>query len=236
MEEISIRFLELSIRWLPHMLLFDSNKKKVRRLAMNHQTQTFLDTGRQVLQDEIHSLQLLETKLDEKFERACELVMNCRGRVIFTGVGHSGHVGNKSAANMSSLAKPAYFLHAGEATHGDLGLVQPDDVVILISNSGETKEVLTILPQIKVLGVKTISITGNLQSTLARESDVALHHGAEEEAGPFKFAGSSSALNTMALCDAMVMAVAAAKGMSGEEYLKAHPGGEVGRKLTEEYK
>lgn len=194
-----------------------------------------LETGREVLKDEIRSLQNLADKLDEKFALACELVMGCQGRVIFTGVGHSGHVANKSAANMSSLAKPAYFLHAGEATHGDLGLVQPDDVVILISNSGETKEVLTILPQIKALGAKTISITGNLQSTLARESDVALHHGAEEEAGPFKFAGSSSALNTMALCDAMVMAVAAAKGMTDAEYLKAHPGGEVGRKLKEKY-
>lgn len=203
---------------------------------MDHQTQVFLDIGQQVLKDEVESLQNLKATLDEKFAQACELVMGCKGRVIFTGVGHSGHVANKSAANMSSLAKPAYFLHAGEATHGDLGLVQPDDVVVLVSNSGETKEVLTIFPQIKALGAKTISITGNLQSTLARESDVALHHGAYEEAGPFKFAGSSSALNTMALCDAMVMAVAAAKGMTGEEYLKAHPGGEVGRKLKEEYK
>lgn len=203
---------------------------------MNNQESVLLSTGQQVLKDEIKSLQHLEATLDQRFTQACELVMGCKGRVIFTGVGHSGHVGNKSAANMSSLAKPAYFLHAGEATHGDLGLVQPDDVVILISNSGETKEVLTILPQIKAIGAKTISITGNLESTLARESDVALHHGAEEEAGPFKFAGSSSALNTMALCDAIVMAVAAAKGMNGEEYLKAHPGGEVGRKLKEEYK
>lgn len=195
-----------------------------------------LVTGREVLTDEIRSLQNLTTNLDERFEKACELVMGCRGRVIFTGVGHSGHVANKSAANMSSLAKPAYFLHAGEATHGDLGLVQPDDVVILISNSGETQEILTILPQIKKLGAKTISITGNLQSTLARESDVALHHGAEEEAGPFKFAGSSSALNSMALCDAMVMAVAAAQGMTGAQYLMAHPGGETGKKLKEGYK
>ena len=196
----------------------------------------YIKIAHDVIKDEIRSLKNLAEKLDEKFAQACDLVMGCQGRVIFTGVGHSGHVANKSAANMSSLAKPAYFLHAGEATHGDLGLVQPDDVVILISNSGETKEVLTILPQIKALGAKTISITGNLQSTLARESDVALHHWAEEEAGPFKFAGSSSALNTMALCDAMVMAVAAAKGMTDAEYLKAHPGGEVGRKLKEKYK
>ncbi len=195
----------------------------------------FLRTGREVLADEIQSLQNLYSNLGEEFKHACELVMNCQGRVIFTGVGHSGHVASKSAANMSSLAKPAYFLHAGEAAHGDLGMVQADDVVILISNSGETREVMTILPQIKALGAKTISITGNLQSTLAKESDIALYHGAEEEAGPFKFAGSSSALNTMALCDAMVMAVAAAEGMTEEHYLDFHPGGEVGRMLKEKY-
>lgn len=193
----------------------------------------FLTIAHQVLEDEIRSLQNLNAKLDERFEEACQMVMACRGRVIFTGVGHSGHIGQKSAANMSSLAKPAYFMHAGEAAHGDLGMVQPDDLVILISNSGETAEVLAILPQIKRLGAKTIAIIGNLQSTLARSCDLALHHGAEEEAGPFKFAGSSSALNTMALCDALIMAVAAEQGLSDEDYLKAHPGGEVGRKLKE---
>ncbi|HUV15200.1 MAG TPA: SIS domain-containing protein, partial [Pelolinea sp.] len=123
----------------------------------------------------------------------------------------------------------------GEATHGDLGLVQPDDLVILVSNSGETAEVLAILPQIKRLGAKTIAMVGNPQSTLGRECDLALPHGAEEEAGPFKFAGSSSALNTMALCDALIMAVAAYQGFSDEDYLKFHPGGEVGRKLKEKH-
>jgi arabinose-5-phosphate isomerase len=196
----------------------------------------FLDTGRSVLDDEIRELKNLASILDEQFEKACDMVLNCNGRVIFTGVGHSGHVAAKSAANMSSLAKPSYFMHSGEAAHGDLGLVQPEDVVILISNSGETTEVLTILPQIKALGVQTISITGNLESTLAKMSDVALYHGAKEEAGPFKFAGSSSALNTMALCDAMVMAVAAALGMTDAKYLNFHPGGEVGRKLKEKFK
>ncbi|HUV16661.1 MAG TPA: SIS domain-containing protein, partial [Pelolinea sp.] len=112
----------------------------------------------QVLEDEIRSLQNLNANLDERFEAACRMVMECSGRVIFSGVGHPGHVATKSAANMSSLAKPAYFLHAGEATHGDLGLVQPDDLVILVSNSGETAEVLAILPQIKRLGAKTIAM------------------------------------------------------------------------------
>jgi len=131
------------------------------------------------------------------------------------------------------LCKPAYFLHAGEATHGDLGLVQADDVVILISNSGETSEVLQILPRLKELGVVRIAIVGNVSSTLADECDLVLPIAAGEEAGPFKFAGSSSALNTMALCDAMVMAIAAAQGLTAEDYLKGHPGGAVGQSLSD---
>jgi arabinose-5-phosphate isomerase len=191
----------------------------------------FIGTARQVLRDEITSLQQLEGSLGDHFSAACQAVIACSGRVIFTGVGHSGHVGNKSAASMSSLCKPAYFLHAGEATHGDLGLVQADDVVILISNSGETAEVLVLLPRLKTLGVKRIAIVGNPASTLAKNCDIVLPISAGEEAGPFKFAGSSSALNTMALCDALIMAIAAAQGLTAEQYLQGHPGGSVGKTL-----
>jgi arabinose-5-phosphate isomerase len=191
----------------------------------------FIETARHVLSDEINSLQRLEVALDVDFGRACEAVMGCKGRVVFSGVGHSGHVGNKSAASMSNLCKPAYFLHAGEATHGDLGLVQADDVLILISNSGETGEVLQILPRLKALGVTTIAIVGKVDSTLARSCDIVLPIAAGEEAGPFKFAGSSSALNTMALCDALIMAVAAAQGLTAEVYLQGHPGGAVGKQI-----
>jgi len=194
----------------------------------------FIETAQQVLSDEIVSLKRLEKSLEDWFTQACEAVMACEGRVIFTGVGHSGHVGNKSAANMSSLCKPAYYLHAGEATHGDLGLVQADDVVILISNSGETSEVLSLLPRLKELGVVTIAIIGNESSTLAKQCDIVMPISAGEEAGPFKFAGSSSALNTMALCDAMIMAIAAAQGLTSEEYLRGHPGGSVGKSLKEQ--
>jgi arabinose-5-phosphate isomerase len=202
---------------------------------MTQENELLLKTAHQVLADEIRSLQNLNTIIDPEFERACRMVMNCKGRVIFTGVGHSGHVGNKSAANMSSLCQPAYFLHAGEAAHGDLGLVMKDDVVILVSNSGETAEVLTILPQLEQLGVKTIAIVGNTSSSLAQACDVVLPIGAEEEAGPFKFAGSSSALNTMALCDALIIAIAAEKGLREEDYLKAHPGGAIGKQLKEKH-
>ncbi len=202
---------------------------------MSAKNPILLITAHQVLEDEIRSLQNLNTVLDDRFEKACQIVLKCKGRVIFSGVGHSGHVAKKSAANMSSLNTPAYFLHAGEASHGDLGLVRKEDVMILISNSGETTEVLAILPQIQNLGVKTIAIVGNLNSCLALACDVTLTHGADEEAGPFKFAGSSSALNSMALCDALIMAVTAFKGFSDKDYLNFHPGGEVGKKLKEKY-
>ena len=202
---------------------------------MPNKNAILLKTAHRVLEDEIRSLQNLNMLLDDRFEKACQIVLKCKGRVIFTGVGHSGHVGKKSAANMSSLNTPAYFLHAGEASHGDLGLVQKEDVVILISNSGETAEVLAILPQIKQMGAKTIAIVGNMKSRLAVGCDVALPIGADEEAGPFKFAGSSSALNSMALCDALIMAVAAYQGFSEQAYLNFHPGGAVGKKLKEKY-
>lgn len=198
---------------------------------MSQTKDALLTTAHQVLADEIRSLQNLNALVDTEFELACQMIMDCKGRVIFTGVGHSGHVANKPAANMSSLCKPAYFLHAGEAAHGDLGLVTKDDVVILISNSGETAEVLAILPQIKRLGVKMISIVGNTASSLAKARDVVLPIGVDEEAGPYKFAGSSSALKTMALCDAMIIAIAAYNGLREEDYLKTHPGGVVGKQL-----
>ena len=202
---------------------------------MPNKNALLMKTAHQVLEDEIRSLQNLNMLLDERFEKACHIVLKCKGRVIFTGVGHSGHVAKKSAANMSSLNTPAYFLHAGEASHGDLGLVQKKDVVILVSNSGETAEVLAILPQIKQLGVNTIAIVGNINSRLAAGCDVALPIGSGEEAGPFKFAGSSSALNSMALCDALIMAVAAYQGFSEQAYLNFHPGGAVGERLKEKY-
>lgn len=203
---------------------------------MANKKEILLATAHQVIEDEIQSLEKLNSLLDERFEEACRLIAACKGRVIFTGVGHSGHVGKKSAANMSSLNTPAYFMHAGDASHGDLGLVTKEDVVILISNSGETAEVMAILPQINHLGVKTIAMVGNLQSSLARNVDVALPIGVKNEAGPFKFSGSSSSLNSMALCDALIMAVAADKGFSEQDYLNFHPGGAVGKMLKEKLK
>lgn len=202
---------------------------------MTSQPQSFLTTAHHVIEDEIKELQNLNAILDERFAAACRMILACRGRVIFCGVGHSGHIAGKSAANLASLTRPAFFLHAGEAAHGDLGAVSGDDLVIFISNSGETAEILNILPQIKAVGAKTIAIVGNVQSSMAQTCDLALPHGAQQEAGPIKYAGSSTALNCMALCDALVMATAVEQGMTEEAYLHFHPGGAVGKKLSEKY-
>jgi len=197
--------------------------------------QDYLETGRQVIGDETRAMQQLHGTLDEAFAKACGMIAACQGNVIFCGVGHSGHVAAKSASNMSSLCHPAVFMHAGEAMHGELRLVQPRDVVIFISHSGETQEVLSIIPRIQSLGCGTISITAKPESTLAQVCDAALLTGVKEEAGPLKFAGSSSALISMAICDALAVAVAVSSGLTEEAYLESHPGGSVGAALRQSH-
>jgi arabinose-5-phosphate isomerase len=196
-------------------------------------THTYIETARQVLSDETKALDHLTAVLDDRFSDACRMVESCRGNVIFCGVGHSGLVAAKSASNMSSLCHPAFFMHAGEAMHGDLRLVQPEDVVIFISNSGETQEILNLLPRIGQLGCGMIAIVGKPDSTLARMCKVVLVTGVTEEAGPLKFAGSSSALVSMAICDALAIAVAVSQGLTEAAYLESHPGGAVGAHLRE---
>lgn len=191
----------------------------------------YLKTGRQVLRDEIEAMRRLDAILDESFERACRMIDTCRGRVVFVGIGHSGHVAAKSASSFSSLGILSFFLHAAEAVHGELGALATGDVAILISNSGETAEILALLPRIKELGIGSIAIVGKPESTLARNCDVILPTGFTQEAGPLKFAGSSSGLLSLALCDMLAMAVAAARGLTAEAYSKHHPGGAVGASL-----
>jgi len=191
----------------------------------------FVKIAHNVLQNETSALQHLDLLLDQEFVKACKLIEACSGRVVFTGIGHSGHVAAKAASSMSSLQIPSLFLHAAEAVHGELGVVTAGDVVILISNSGETQELLTILPRILEVGARTIAIVGNPHSLLAQHCEVVLHTGFKQEAGPFKFAGSTSTMLSMALCDALAMAVAAARGLTEREYAKNHPGGAVGGQL-----
>jgi arabinose-5-phosphate isomerase len=187
--------------------------------------------AREVLEIEAAAIHGLIAKLDGSFQQAVDLILACRGRVTVSGIGKSGHIARKIASTMSSTGTAAYFVHPAEASHGDLGMVTRDDVFIALSNSGESAELLAIVPQIKRQGAKLIVMTGNAQSSLAREADVHLYAGAEKEACPLNLAPTASTTATLALGDALALALMQAKGFSRDEFARSHPGGALGRKL-----
>ena len=191
--------------------------------------------GREVIELEAQALQALAARLHgadaAQFTRACELMRACRGRVVVTGMGKSGHIGGKIAATLASTGTPAFFVHPGEASHGDLGMITPDDVVLAISNSGETGEVLTILPIIKRMGVKLVTMTGNAQSTLAQQADAHLDITVEKEACPHNLAPTASTTATLAMGDALAVALLNSRGFTAEDFARSHPGGKLGRRL-----
>jgi arabinose-5-phosphate isomerase len=190
-----------------------------------------LDLARDVLEIEAAAIHGLIARLDQQFQRAVDIILGCRGRVIVSGIGKSGHIARKIASTMSSTGTPAYFVHPAEASHGDLGMVTHDDVFIALSNSGESAELLAIVPQIKRQGARLIALTGNAASTLAREADVQLYAGAEKEACPLNLAPTASTTAALALGDALAIALMQAKGFSRDEFARSHPGGALGRKL-----
>ncbi|WP_412972424.1 KpsF/GutQ family sugar-phosphate isomerase [Glaciecola sp. MF2-115] len=192
---------------------------------------SFLGTAKNVFQNEIEALQKLQESLDDSFNRACELMMNCTGKVVVCGMGKSGHIGNKIAATLASTGTPAFFMHPGEANHGDLGMLTKGDVLIGISNSGETHELTGLLPVVKRLGVPVISISNNAQSTLAKFSDVALNISVEKEACSLGLAPTTSTTATLVLGDALAVALLEAKGFTADDFALSHPGGSLGRKL-----
>ncbi len=187
--------------------------------------------AREVLEIEAAAIHGLIGKLDRSFQQAIDLILACRGRVTISGIGKSGHIARKIASTMSSTGTPAYFVHSAEASHGDLGMITRDDVFIALSNSGESSELLAIVPLIKRQGAKLIALTGNAQSSLARESDVHLYAGAEKEACPLNLAPTASTTATLALGDALALALMQAKGFSRDEFARSHPGGALGRRL-----
>lgn len=188
--------------------------------------------GREVLLHEAQAVRDLAETLDaQHFGRAVELLLDCKGRVVVSGVGKSGHIGRKLAATLASTGTPAFFVHAAEAAHGDLGMITEDDVVIGISYSGTTNELLTIVPTIKREGAKLISITGNPDSALARNADVNLNVHVPFEACPLNLAPTSSTTATLAMGDALAVACMHAKGFTKEDFARSHPGGALGRKL-----
>ncbi len=189
------------------------------------------DLGRAVIETEAAAITALLDRLDERFERACRYLLECQGRIVVTGMGKSGHIGSKIAATLASTGSPAFFVHPGEASHGDLGMITPQDVVLALSNSGETSELLTILPLLKRLGTPLIAMTGKAQSTLARESEVHLDVSVEKEACPLGLAPTSSTTATLVMGDALAVALLQARGFTAEDFALSHPGGSLGRRL-----
>ena len=187
--------------------------------------------GRRALGIEIRGLAALEARISDAFAAACQLCLACRGRVVVTGMGKSGHVGGKIAATLASTGTPAFFLHPAEASHGDLGMITRDDVVLALSNSGETPELLTLLASITRLGVPLIALTGNSQSTLAREARVHLDVGVAEEACPLNLAPTASTTAALAMGDALAVALLESRGFTAEDFARSHPGGALGRRL-----
>lgn len=190
-----------------------------------------LALARKVLETEAAAIRALVDHIDERFDKAVRLLLDCRGRVIVTGMGKSGIICQKIAATLSSTGTSASFLHPAEAAHGDLGRLQPDDVIIALSNSGETEEIVRLLETIKRMGAKLIAVTGDCQSTLARAADVALDCHVSKEACPLNLIPTASTTAALALGDALAMTLLVAKGFRQEDFASLHPGGKLGKQL-----
>jgi arabinose-5-phosphate isomerase len=190
-----------------------------------------LALARNVLTIEAREIDRVATRLDGQFEQAVQLILQCKGRVVVSGMGKSGHIGGKIAATLASTGTPAFFMHPAEASHGDLGMITAGDVVIALSNSGESHELLNIVPTIKRLGANIISITGASQSTLAKESDVHLSAEVSQEACPLGLSPTASTTAALALGDALAVCVLNLREFSAEDFARSHPGGSLGRRL-----
>ena len=190
-----------------------------------------LDLAKRVLRIEADAVSAMCARLDGQFIAAMKLILACRGRVVVSGMGKSGHVGNKIAATFASTGTPAFFVHPGEASHGDLGMITHEDVCIALSNSGESVELVTIVPLIKRRGARLIAMTGNPNSTLAREADVHLDASVAQEACPLNLAPTASTTAALALGDALAIALLEARGFGSEDFARTHPGGTLGRRL-----
>ena len=198
---------------------------------MTKKEPSFCEHGRDVVALEAKAVAALANRIDEGFVRACELILECKGRVVIVGVGKSGHIGGKIAATLASTGTPAFFVHPGEASHGDLGMITPEDIVLAISNSGESKEILTILPIIKRMGVKLIALTGNTSSSLTRQADASLDVSVEKEACPMNLSPTASTTAALAMGDAIAVALLRSRNFTREDFARSHPGGLLGRRL-----
>lgn len=187
--------------------------------------------ARRVIDIELKEIKRMRDRIDAQFNHACELLLNCRGRIVVSGMGKSGHIARKIAATLSSTGSPAFFMHPAEASHGDLGMITSQDVVIALSNSGETSELVTILPLIKRQGIPLISFTGQPHSTLAQHADVNLDISVQQEACPLDLAPTASTTNALVLGDALAISLLQSRGFTAEDFAKSHPSGRLGRRL-----
>lgn len=194
-------------------------------------TSSFISSALRVLHIEQQAIANLVTHIDDNFAIACERILACEGKVVVCGMGKSGHIGNKIAATLASTGTPSFFMHPGEASHGDLGMLSKQDILLAISNSGETNELLALLPVIKRLGIPLIAMSGNPESSLARYADVHLCIKVEQEACSLGLAPTSSTTATVVMGDALAVALLDARGFSEDDFALSHPGGSLGKKL-----
>ncbi|TRO24000.1 KpsF/GutQ family sugar-phosphate isomerase [Ectopseudomonas mendocina] len=196
-----------------------------------NQTHDLIDSAQRTIRLEIEAVQELLPRINADFIKACELILSCKGRVVVVGMGKSGHIGNKIAATLASTGTTSFFVHPAEASHGDMGMITKDDIVLALSNSGSTAEIVTLLPLIKRLGIRLISMTGNPESPLAKAAEVNLDARVSQEACPLNLAPTSSTTASLVLGDALAIALLEARGFTAEDFAFSHPGGALGRRL-----
>lgn len=195
-----------------------------------------IETAIQIMEKEYEAIKKVSSQIGDDFEAAVKAMYACKGKIVVSGLGKSGHIGKKIAATLSSTGTPSFFVHAAEALHGDLGMITKDDIVLAISNSGETKELIDMIPSIRIIGAKIISITGNKESTLAKSSDISIEIKVESEADPLNLAPTSSSTATLVVGDAIAIVLSLMKDFKDENFAVFHPGGSLGRKLLQKYK
>jgi len=222
--------LHLCPLFVRHSLLYLACMEKSSLQKLNA-IKTPIALAKEVLLIEAAAVEALAHRLNDQFTQSVDLILHCQGRVVVSGMGKSGHIANKIAATLASTGTPAFFMHPAEASHGDVGMITKDDVVIMLSNSGESDELITILPVLKRIGAKLIGMTGNPSSTLAQQADVHLDAAVAEEACPLGLAPTASTTASLALGDALALAVLDQRGFSADDFARSHPGGTIGRKL-----
>ncbi len=191
----------------------------------------FCQLGKAVIRTELQAISALEQRIDHHFSRACRLLLDCQGRIVVMGMGKSGHVGRKIASTLASTGTPAFFVHPGEASHGDMGMIIGADVLIILSSSGETPELLNLLPSLKRIGVNMIAITGKSDSTLALAANIHLDVSVEQEACPLGLAPTASSTAALVMGDALAIALLESRGFTAQDFAFSHPGGSLGRRL-----